>query len=376
MDMPRQPTVVLVGGGHAHLHLASRAADYTALGARLILIDPGQFWYSGMATGLLAGRYAPAEDQIDAGALITASGGEFIRDRVEAVDPVTRTLTLSTGQTLDYDWLSLNIGSEVETGWSAPESGGPRLWPVKPIAPLYTLRLTLEQAITETGRMPPVVVVGGGATGSELAANLAALARRHAVQPHVTLVSRAPRLLPDAAAGASRALTRALARYPVDLRLGTHAVGLSGQGVVTASGESLACDHVLAAVGLQAAGLTRRIGLTASQAGLRVNACMQSVDDARVFAAGDCADFAPRALPKLGVFGVRSAEVIHHNLLAGLTGRPMRAYKPQRVWLAILNLGDGRGLLMWWRLWWVGRLADRLKDWIDRRFMAQYRAGG
>ncbi|MBN51124.1 MAG: pyridine nucleotide-disulfide oxidoreductase [Spongiibacteraceae bacterium] len=373
MNDDNRPTVVLVGAGHAHLHIANQAADYIDAGARLILIDPGKFWYSGMATGLLGGRYAPEQDQIEPGELIRRCGGEFIQDHVTAVDTDTRTLTLESGETLKYDWLSLNVGSEVDSSGLKLADDGPRIWPVKPIPPLFELREKLEAAMRDSGQMPPVVVIGGGATGSELTANLAALARRNNVEPRITLVSSSHRLLPDAPAGASRALDRVLEEYSVDVRLQVRARRISSSGVVLDNGECVRCAHVLTAVGLQAKALTRELGLTASRAGLRVNECMQSVDDPHVFAAGDCADYAPRNLPKLGVFGVKAAAVIHHNLLAGLRRQPLKPYKPQRIWLAILNLGDGRGLLIWWRIWWLGRLADWLKDRIDQQFMAQYR---
>lgn len=373
MTSPDRPTIVLVGAGHAHLHIANQAADYADAGAQLVLIDPGKFWYSGMATGLLGGRYAPEDDQIDPGALIRRRGGRFIQDRVEAVDTSSRRISLGSGETIDYDWLSLNVGSEVDIGGLEPADNGPRIWPVKPIPPLYELRQVLEQAMRDTSQMPAVVVIGGGATGSELSANLAGLARRAGTSPKITLVSSSERVLPDASSGASRALTRALNGFGIKLRLQARAKRITARGVELETGETIACEHVLAAVGLQAKALTRELGLTASRAGLRVNENMQSVDDARVFAAGDCADFAPRDLPKLGVFGVRAAEVIHHNLLASVHGRPLKAYKPQRIWLAILNLGDGRGLLTWWKFWWLGRIADWLKDRIDRRFMEQYR---
>jgi diaminopimelate decarboxylase len=44
--------------------------------------------------------------------------------------------------------------------------------------------------------------------------------------------------------------------------------------------------------------------------------------------------------------------------------------------LAILNLGDGTGLATWGRLFWRGRLAFRVKDRIDRRFLEGYQKGG
>jgi hypothetical protein len=37
-----------------------------------------------------------------------------------------------------------------------------------------------------------------------------------------------------------------------------------------------------------------------------------------------------------------------------------------------MNLGDGTGLATRGRLWWHGRFAFRLKDWIDRRFLREY----
>nr|MBV6629581.1 FAD-dependent oxidoreductase [Oceanococcus sp. HetDA_MAG_MS8] len=374
MTANKRHTIVLVGAGHAHLYIANQAADYAKVGAEVVLIDPGKFWYSGMATGLLGGRYAPEDDQIDPDELIRRRGGRFIHDRVDAVDTSARRLTLSSGETIDYDWLSLNVGSEVDVSGLEPAGNGPRIWPVKPIPPLYELRQLLEQTMRETGEMPPVAVIGGGATGSELTANLAGLARRAGVLPNVTLITSSERLLPDAPSGASRALLRVLKGFGIKLRLRMRARRINARGVELETGESIACEHVLAAVGLQAKALTRELGLSASRAGLRVNKYMQSVDDARVFAAGDCADFAPRDLPKLGVFGVRAAAIIHHNLLANVQGKPLKAYKPQRIWLAILNLGDGRGLLTWWRFWWLGRIADWLKDRIDRRFMEKYRA--
>ena len=366
------PVIILVGAGHAHLHIASKASEYTALGARLILIDPGKFWYSGMATGLLGGDYSPEDDQVDPGTLVRKHGGKFIQDHVSAVDVKSRVLTLGSGQRLKYDWLSLNIGSEVDTGDLGAPKNGPAVWPVKPIPPLYDLRTTLEKAMRDTTRMPQIVVVGGGPTGSELAANLAGLAQRNGIRPSVILVSSSNRLLPDAPAGASRAMSRVLEGYPIEVRTNTRVERITEKGVVLDNGECLACDHILAAIGLKAKGLTRELGLSASGSGLRVNAHMQSVDDPRVFAAGDCADFSLRELPKLGVFGVKAAQVIHDNLLASIKDEPLKSYKPQRVWLAILNLGDSRGLLTWYRFWWLGRSCYWLKDWIDRRFMARY----
>ncbi|MEC9405638.1 MAG: FAD-dependent oxidoreductase, partial [Pseudomonadota bacterium] len=227
---------MLVGAGHAHLHIAARAQAYRDVGARLLLIDPGEFWYSGMATGLLGGEFEPDEDRIDPHALMQASGGAFIRDAVSRICPDTRRITLASGRTLDYDWLSLNVGSEVDTQSLPTAENGPQIWPVKPIPPLYTLRLSLEAAMRDQGAMPPVVIIGGGATGSELAANLAGLARRCDVAPQVTLVSRASRLLTSAPARAARRLHAAVDVSPVARRVSAAARRHTNTGGELASG--------------------------------------------------------------------------------------------------------------------------------------------
>jgi NADH dehydrogenase FAD-containing subunit len=107
-------TVILVGAGHVHLYVAAHAETLIEHGARVVLVDPTKFWYSGLATGMLGGMYEPAEDQVDPRALIQAHGGEFIQDRVdECGHRCTRRLRLAAGGDLAYDYLSFNVGSQV-----------------------------------------------------------------------------------------------------------------------------------------------------------------------------------------------------------------------------------------------------------------------
>ncbi|HKH27194.1 MAG TPA: hypothetical protein VKA61_02540, partial [Sphingomicrobium sp.] len=74
--------VVLVGAGHAHLYTLKHARAVTERGYECVLIAPGDFWYSGLATGMLGGHYPPSLDRIDVGALATRGGGRFVNDYV------------------------------------------------------------------------------------------------------------------------------------------------------------------------------------------------------------------------------------------------------------------------------------------------------
>ena len=93
-----------------------------------------------------------------------------------------------------------------------------------------------------------------------------------------------------------------------------------------------------------------------------------------LFAAGDCASLdAHPWVPKAGVYAVREGPVLAANLRAALEGRPLRRYRPQRDFLTLLNLGEGRALGGKWGLAASGRAVWRLKDRIDRRFVARFR---
>ncbi len=80
------------------------------------------------------------------------------------------------------------------------------------------------------------------------------------------------------------------------------------------------------------------------------------------------------ATPKAGVYAVRQGPVLARNLRAALgQGRPA-GYVPQQTFLSLLNTADGKALLRWRGIVSHSRLAWRLKDRIDRRFVLGYRA--
>jgi len=100
---------------------------------------------------------------------------------------------------------------------------------------------------------------------------------------------------------------------------------------------------------------------------------LQSADHGRIFAVGACADLEGHNLPRLGVYGVRQAPVLLHNLQALLTHNSLNTYNPQKRALQILHTGRGKGLLVYGPLAFDNRLAFGIKDWIDRRFLARWR---
>ena len=362
--------VILVGAGHAHLHVAKHADEFTRRDAELVLVDPGDFWYSGLATGMLGGAYDASDDRIDAEALINHYGGRFIRDRAVGLTPLERRVHLASGQTLAYDAISWNTGSRIAL--DIPGSDRPHVWTVKPIANLWRLREHVESAVTTEPFS--VSIIGGGASACEVAANLDALSRQRGKNVQVRLLSRSRSLLPGFPSGARKRLCRVLRSRGMDVRLDSEVARIEPDHMLLSDGMRIASDLVIVATGLVPPPETNNLSLSVKKReGLQVTPQLHSTADPLVFGAGDCIAFTNRPLPKLGVFGVRQAPVLLHNLLAKLDGKVLREYRPQNHVLSILNLGNGTGLAVWWRLWMHGKWMLVLKNHLDQRFLNRYR---
>jgi NADH dehydrogenase FAD-containing subunit len=351
------------------LHVTANARELVSR-ANVSLIDPGDFWYSGLATGVLGGMADPSEDCVSVAALAAKSGVRHMRSRVSAIDTGERRVVLADGTRVPYDILSLNIGSEVDA--SGIELDPEWIWKAKPIPNLVRLRSHLEHAFSRR-RSPRVVIIGGGPTGCEIAANIDGLARRRGARATIEIVTSATRVLDGHGTRAATTIATVFARREIGIRTGVQVAAARDGTVILRNGSSLPCDVAVLATGLRAPELLE--GLPAAyrtERGLRVDATLRCSADPNLFGAGDCVFFEPKPLAAVGVYAVREAPVLLANLVAAAKGATLRHYEPQSRTLLIMNLGDGRGLTMWGGVSWFGRSSLWLKNRIDRAFLAQY----
>ena len=90
------------------------------------------------------------------------------------------------------------------------------------------------------------------------------------------------------------------------------------------------------------------------------------------FASGDVAAFGPRALEKAGVFAVRMGMPLARNLRRAVCALPLKPYRPQKHWLALISTGDRYAVASHGLLGFAGAWVWRWKDRIDRRFMQRF----
>jgi NADH dehydrogenase len=154
-----------------------------------------------------------------------------------------------------------------------------------------------------------VVVVGGGATGVEIAGQLAEL-KSHAVPVvwpelnpalmHVVLVEMGPALLAPFDDKLRRYTLRELVKRGVDVRLKTAISEVHADRVDFKGGQTMQADLVIWAAGVSGYPLLRDWGLPIGRAGrIEVNSDLSSINDDRVFAVGDASVIVDNPLPQL-----------------------------------------------------------------------------
>lgn len=364
--------LLLLGGGHAHLAVLEALAHRPQAGVEAVLVTPClQPIYSGMLPGWLAGHYRLEACRLDLRPLAEAAGVRLIMGRACGLDADARQVRLEEGTRLEYELLSLDLGSE--TDCSRLQGCGERLLAVRPLEGLVA-RWPAELA---AARRPGyrLLVVGGGAAGVELA-----FAIRHAFMLRglgaaVELVTGAEGLLPDHAPAVAACASRLLVRRGIPVHRGP-AAG-EANGLRLADGRLLQADRVLAATGGRPAAWLRSSGLERDEAGfVVVDASHRSLSHAEVFAAGDLCARRDVALARSGVQAVRAGPVLAANLLASLGGGSLQVYRPRRRSLYLLATGPRHAIASWGNICLQGGWVWYWKRWIDRRFVRHHGSEG
>jgi NADH dehydrogenase FAD-containing subunit len=366
--------LVLAGGGHAHLTALLNLALYLERGHRATVIMPSSYqYYSGMGPGMLSGIYRPQEVRFNIRKMVQDRGGAFLEDKVTRINPEGRFLGLQSGQEIPYDVVSFNTGSEVP---HQPFLPAPRetVRPVKPVINLLQGRQAILKMLGE--KELKLLVAGGGAAGVETAANLWRLVRDQKGKARITLIG-GRRMLGGVPGKVRDAVIRSFSRRGIEVLEGCHLKEVGDREIHLSDGRSLPFDFAFLALGVKPSSLFAGSGLPAGEdGGLLVNSWLQSVAHPQIFGGGDCISLAGNPLAKVGVYAVRQNPVLYHNLLAALEGKEMQTFVPQKDYMLIFNLGDGRGILWKKNFVWEGRLAFLLKDYIDRKFMRKFQVSG
>jgi pyridine nucleotide-disulfide oxidoreductase family protein len=377
--------LLLLGAGHAHVHVLTRLAQNRPADLDITVITPYPYQtYSGMTPGLVAGHYSEQDCQIPLEPLIRAAGAKWVRARCTGIDASERRVRLSPAAQsrsqddilppdLPYHLLSITTGAVIdrvrlESDMPGTAANALIVRPIEVFASLWPR--VLEQAQT---RPLSVAVIGSGAAGVEL---LFAAEQRLRTQgmagTRFTLITGGGDPLASYPAGLRARVLRRLKRLNITL-LRDSCVGMDKGIVRLGGGSELACDVPILAIGTHAPPWLQGSGLALSEAGhVLVNQFQQSTSHPEVFAAGDVSTRLDAPHPKSGVYAVRAGPPLAENLLAANAGEPLKPHHPPKNTLNLLSCGAGHAIASYGPLHAEGAWAWRWKDRIDRAFMAKY----
>ncbi|QCI69458.1 NAD(P)/FAD-dependent oxidoreductase [Phreatobacter stygius] len=283
-------------------------------------------------------------------ALFEAAGIRYIQGRVERLYPETSSVeAVDAGGgrfTVAYDRLVLAAGSRLHR----PDLPGLHEF-AHSIDQLHEAS-ALDAHLTRLAELPDtparntVVVVGGGFTGIEIAAELPARLRAAlgaTTGINVIVVEQAADIGPDLGPGPRPAIVEALDALGIVRRVGTTVTAIDAEGLTTSTGDHIAARTVIWTAGLRASPLTSEIDGQKDHLGrLHVAADLRVPGHDTVFATGDVAfaltdDQGHHALMSCQ-HATTMGRIAGHNVAADLIGLPTRPYRQLR-YVTCLDLG-------------------------------------
>jgi NADH dehydrogenase FAD-containing subunit len=350
-DYPHRKLVV-AGGGHASLPLIKMGHHWKRKNLSITLVSAEPYLvYSGALPQYMGGFYEWHETAINLEKLCERYGVKFIRARVESVDSQKQMVKTAKDQKFGYDYLVINVGAATKA-----ETEMENIYPVKPMSKLLRLKEKLDSGLCNN-----LLILGGGAAGTEIALNLSHPNCRY--RPELTLVEKNSRLLEGFPLRASEFVTEILKKRGVTIVTGPHSVHPDNENfdaVIMATGnepESINISHHFP----NGAGNRILTDPTLLVAGYN-----------NVFAAGDTADVNGSGLPQIGVHAVKQGITLRTNIGALVDGKPLINFTPYPVNPLIISDGPDRAFYIVNELTVPGRISAVLKYVLDMKWLEKY----
>lgn len=364
--------LVLVGGGHAHMVTLSNLHIFTEKGYKVTVIQPSDYhYYSGMGPGMLGKTYAPGDIRFATKHVVEKKGGIFIKSKAVRVNPDEQKIVLESGSSISYDVVSFNTGSHVPMDNLC--AGNDNLFLVKPIERLKDAQSRII-SLSEKQQIS-VGIIGGGPSAVEVSGNVHRLGEKYCNYPPKIKLFCGKRLISRTPEKIGIKAFQSLKKRGIEVRFNHHVKKIDGNAVVMNSGETKEFDVIFLAMGVKPSEIFNASGLsTGPDGGLLVNKFLQNTRYPNIFGGGDCIHFQNQPLDKVGVYAVRQNPVLYHNLMACLEEKELMTFDPGGDYLLIYNLGDGTGIFYKKPIMFGGRIAFKIKDHIDRKFMKKFQA--
>ncbi len=377
------PRVVILGAGFAGLSAAHALVDTLGAGvADVTLVDRNNYHlFTPLLYQIAACGVDPWDTAQPVRALVARRGVTFRQGTVRGIDLDARQVHLDAG-TLPYEHLVIALGSA--TNFFHEQSAERHALPLKTIPEALAIRDRVigafERAATvsdpaERRKLLTFVVVGGGATGTELTASLADLLydvlppqypRVDFDQVRLVMVESEDRPIANMHDKLGEAALHRLHAQGVDVRLNTKATEVHPDSVRLSNGETIPTATTVWATGVQANAVAAGLDSAHSKGGtLAVDPYLRLHDHPEVYAVGDNAAFTPHGghdlAPMLAWVANQEGKAAGENIARTIRGEMPEPFRLTQLGSAV-SLGRNHGAAQF------GRVAvDGVLGWLAWR---------
>ncbi len=332
--------VVIVGAGFAGL---SAVEGLRKAGARVTVIDKNLYsTFQPLLYQVATGGLNPGDVAYPVGGFTARRRrARYIRGELAAIDAGTRTVRLAGGREIGYDYLILATG--MSANYFGVKGAAENTFGLYTRADAIVLRDHIMNGFEWLSADPggqrefAVTMVGGGATGVELAGTLGELrsdvlrATFPDVDParlHIRLVEMAPELLMPFNPKLRAYTRRQLAGRGVDIRVNTEIREVTPDRVLLADGTSLRSDLTVWTAGVAAHRSVADWGLPQGKNGrLLVGPDLRVQGSDRIFAAGDTALDQGNPSPQLAQPAIQEGRHAAGQIARLLRGEPTEPFR-------------------------------------------------
>jgi NADH dehydrogenase len=336
--MTDAPHAIIVGAGFAGLSAVGRLRK---AGVRVTIIDRNLYsTFQPLLYQVATGGLNPGDIAYPVGGFTARRGTRYTRGELAAINAQAHTIKLTDGRELGYDYLILATG--VSANYFGVKGAAENTFGLYTRADSIMLRDHIMSGFERLNADPDshkefaITVVGGGATGVELAGTLGELRREvlHATFPdvdpsrvHVRLVEMASALLMPFHPRLREYTRKQLAARGVDIMLDTRILEVLPDRVVLGDGQSLPSDLTAWAAGVAAPQPVADWNLPQGPGGrIVIGPDLRVQGDDRIFAIGDIAFYPDEASPQLAQPALQEGRHAAAQIVRLLHGEPTEPF--------------------------------------------------
>ncbi|MDR7316869.1 MULTISPECIES: NAD(P)/FAD-dependent oxidoreductase [Brevibacillus] len=383
------PKILILGAGYGGLLTTlqlQKKLNYNE--AEVTLVNKHNYHY--ITTWLhepAAGTASADHARVDLDRIINKEKVNFVKGTVKSIQSEEQTVTLESGEILDYDYLVIGLGSEPET--FGIEGLKEYAFSIRSINAVRNIREHIQYMFSKFKQEPDrtdyvtFVVGGAGFTGiefcGELGDRLPELCEEFDVDPSkvkVYCIEAAPTALPGFDPELVNYAMDVLGKKGIEFKIATPIKQCTPDGVLLATGEEIKAKTVVWAAGVRGNSIVEQAGFEVMRGRVKVDEYLRAPGHENVFVVGDCAlifNEEGRPYPPTAQIAVQEGETLGENLVAIIRGEVTHKFTPHlQGTLASLGKGEGIGQVGSKKLF--GSTAAMMKKASDLRYL--YKIGG